>query len=610
MMNHNTTPRRTPARVASRAAAPALAFAALGALLAACPAAAHAQVRAARPAAPVAPARRFTLSFHNADATDVLRAVALQTGVSVAASPSVKGRTISVRLRDVTAEEALQVVAQAAGLTYRRGAGNTYVVGTEEELKNARVASADSTGVYTPRHLSVAGAETLLGGALPDVSVRPIAGSGSVLLVGSRADVARAQALLAATDVPSVPVAEVITPRTITARFLGDVLRQAVPDVLRRGAREHPDPVRAREAVARALALAPAVDTPGGAAQRVEVYRIRYSSAAALTAMLTAALPGLQVTPSGEPYAPLPAVFQPLTSSGAFGGGAGRRRRGRRLRCGGGPRSRAGRDRRRAGAPYRQVAAARAGRPGAQIAQALQLLAKVDVAPAQVTIEARIVDLTGNYDRDLGIPVGRPADRAGSRRAAGTRHHAGLDRRFRQRAERPSSSGSARSSARRSTSPRSSTSWRAAGAARPSRTRGSVWWTTRTPTSSSGTSSASRPGRQLRHRRATRSACRRSRSASRCWCGPASTLRGHHGQVHPVVSHVHRRVSKAPADRVPRGDTTLRVRSGDTIAIGGLIREVTSRPSSRCRSWATCRCSASCSSGAPTARSGSEVVLF
>ena len=360
-------------------------------------------------AAPVpSTTRPFTMSFHNADAADVLRAFALQSGVSLAVSPSGKGKLISIRLRGVTPEEALRLITQAAGVTYRRTRG-AYLVGSEEEMKKIR--STDSFANYPLQHLTATAARAILESALPYVQIQGTDTSGSLTLTGSLEDVRSSQRLLALVDLPTAPVAEVITPEHVPAAFLADTLRKAEPGVTV-DVRENTLIVSgSREAVARAKAIVPSADTINGSAQHVEIYRIRYSSASSLGLMLTAAIPGLLVTPSAEPFAPAPARFQPLTGgalgSGSFttgGGVASAISNGGGVGGGsGGGLSLAGIGTATSITKSRQLILSG---QDAQVEQALTLLKAVDVAPAQVSIEARIMDITNADTLDLGVQWG------------------------------------------------------------------------------------------------------------------------------------------------------------------------------------------------------------
>lgn len=365
----------------------------------------------------VAPARgrTITLSFYNADVADVVRAISLQSGVNVAIAPGAKGKAVTVRIRQVSIEEALRVVAQAAGLGYRR-TGTTYLVGTAEELKQAGGAGTSST--YALRNITPAAAKALIEGALPYVTVSVAEGSPAVILTGSEIDVLQAQRLLGYADVATPPapapppVSDTITPTNVTAEFLAGVLQRAVPTAtfdIRENTLIITGP---KEAVERARALLPTIDVAASAVRRVEIYQVRYSTAESLQEMLTGALPGLSVTVAAEHYAPPTANFSPLGGGFEGGGGSGGGSGG-----GGGAGGGTG-----TGTGAATGAAGGAGGAGASplsrpraiilvgresdVQLALQLLKSIDTAPEQVEIEARVIDLNLDNNSNLGISWG------------------------------------------------------------------------------------------------------------------------------------------------------------------------------------------------------------
>ncbi len=351
---------------------------------------------------PAARPRTINLSFYNADATDVLRALSLQSGISVAASPSVRGKVVTVRLRNVTIEEALRIVTQAAGLGFRRIDG-TYLVGTAEELK---AAGATGTAVtYTLKNISPAAAQTLIEGALPYVTVQTAEGVPAVIITGSAEDIRQAQRLLGEADVATPPapapppVSDVITPTNVTAAFLAEILGKAVPGVAVEVKGNTLIVTGPKEAMDRVRTLLPTIDVPAGATRRVEIYNIRYSSAESLAAMLAAAVPGVQATPTAEAYAPAPATFRPLVSGSGFattapGGTAGGAAAGTAGAAGG-----------VAVSTVKSRSLILAGSE-ADVEQALRLLQAIDVQPTQVEIEARIVDINLDNVLNLGIQWG------------------------------------------------------------------------------------------------------------------------------------------------------------------------------------------------------------
>jgi type II secretory pathway component GspD/PulD (secretin) len=79
------------------------------------------------------PEPRVTVDFVGAEIADVLKALSLQTQTNIVTSPEVKG-TVTVSLTGVTVEEALNLITRLSGYRYMK-LSNTYVVGTAESIQ-------------------------------------------------------------------------------------------------------------------------------------------------------------------------------------------------------------------------------------------------------------------------------------------------------------------------------------------------------------------------------------------------------------------------------------------------------------------------------------------
>lgn len=369
-------------------------------------------VQVAPPALAAPRSRTINLSFYNANLVDVMRAISLQSGLGVVVGSTAGNNKVTVRLLNVTVEEAMRMVTQAAGVGYRR-AGNTYLVASIEEVKRG-VPPASAT-TYALKGIQPEAAKTLIEASIPSVSVQAVAGVPAVIITGSEADVREAERLLSLADVAPpapAPVSEVIVPKNIPANLLAEILAGAAPGVaivVRGNTVTVSGPPAAVQQV---RTLLPGVDVPGGAGRRIEVYNIKYSSAQALITMLTSAMPNLQATPSAEPYAPLAPQFQPLTGaaftsssgdSGASGGGSSR--------GSGASATQIGQSGEAGSANVKSRALILSG-SDEDIQQALRLLDTLDVAPIQIEIEARLVDVTLDNNFQLGIQWGAIANNA------------------------------------------------------------------------------------------------------------------------------------------------------------------------------------------------------
>lgn len=313
-----------------------------------CLAAPTAGAAKAKAAAPAEKDGRITLDFVEADLNDVAKALSVQSGMNIALSTQAKGK-ITLRLRHTTLEEALRFVSRLAGLDYRRF-DDTYVIGTPAELR-AMAARTGTTTTWTPQRLKADQAQTLVQAALPFVTVQAVPDSKHVLLLGSHDDLVAARRLLEEADLSTVV----------------EVPTGAQP--------------ASRQVVTR-------------------VYQLKYlHPTAALRTVRgegsepgeSKTFPGVFVTVGPEPFAPNPANFMPLSteSRSVFAGQS----------------VASNKDSNGLGSNNGQTKARALvlTGPADQVAAAIDLLQQLDTAPPQVMIEARLVDISPEKTRELGL---------------------------------------------------------------------------------------------------------------------------------------------------------------------------------------------------------------
>ncbi len=102
----------------------------------------QAQTAAEKPQSRASAERRISLDFINADITEILKAISIQSGKNIVAGPDVTGK-LTVTLNDVTLEEALNYVTKLAGFQYVL-MGDKYLVGLVPNL--VRLSSGSATG--------------------------------------------------------------------------------------------------------------------------------------------------------------------------------------------------------------------------------------------------------------------------------------------------------------------------------------------------------------------------------------------------------------------------------------------------------------------------------
>lgn len=212
-------------------------------------------------AASMAPeAKRFSLDFVATDLVDVIKALAAQSGANIAVSGKVSGE-VTLRLTDVTVEEALTVISKINGLEFAKVA-NTYVIGTPEEVKALQ--------------------------AVPPPPDKPLT------------------EVVALKFVPAQDVIEVLTKVEpgvkCSASPTGGIILTATPAVLERA-----------KVILAGVDASPAV----GVASRA-VYDIKYADPYDLMECLKAAFPDLSVTPAPRSSTP---VVTPSATGGTLAGG-------------------------------------------------------------------------------------------------------------------------------------------------------------------------------------------------------------------------------------------------------------------------------------------------
>lgn len=346
---------------------------------------------------------RFTLEFVDAELVDVFQALATQSGVNVAVSGSVKGKT-TLRLRNVTLEQAMNIVTRLNGLDYA-WVEAAYVVGTPEEVRAMRVSEL-RTSVVVLQHIRPEYAQEVLAKLTPDVTVSTQKGVRSVLLLGTEPSIAKAQRALAEIDVmplPQPPTTETVPVRYMKAEEIAEMIEAALPEVkVQPGPQPNSLLITADsmqwESVRSMLAN---VDVPPPPAQATQaIYHVKYTSPSELVSALQSLLPDVHVRLAPRTFTP--SVEKP---SGGIGGTA------QLLAApqfgGGGAAGAVGAEAEAAGAPV--TALILSGAPWT-VAHALEILENLDRAPRQVHIEAMVTEVGREDVTRLGIDWGPSED--------------------------------------------------------------------------------------------------------------------------------------------------------------------------------------------------------
>lgn len=344
---------------------------------------------AAKASAQAENGRRITVDFVEADLSDVAKALSVQSGANIAVSSQAKGK-ITLRLRNTTLDDALRFVSRLAGMEYRQFEG-TYVIGTADELRTMSARSGSSE-TWTPRFLDPEGAKMLVQTTLPFVTVQTQANSRNLLLLGSQDDLATARRLLTSADQPGARprVTQTFQPKKVNPKTLAAVLVRALPDLTVQQEEKTLILNGTSADIEQATNLIAKADVEGNREDVTRVYSLKYLNAVKAQQSLTgkgSLFPDLKAVPGPEPYSPKAAQFTPLSieSKGVFGGAP--------------PATNGNLDDKEATNSRTLILSG----PADQVNSAIELLQALDVAPPQVLIEAKMVDIATDKARDLGI---------------------------------------------------------------------------------------------------------------------------------------------------------------------------------------------------------------
>ncbi|MDX1933805.1 MAG: AMIN domain-containing protein [Capsulimonadales bacterium] len=369
--------------------------------------------------------RRVSLDFVAADINDVLKALSLQSGINIVTSTDVKGN-VTCSLRRVSFREALDTVVNLSGYRYAR-INTTYAVGSADAV--AKLVQGASVGVQITSTIPFIFSDGVslkeaIERAFPAVKERV-----SVVSVGSEGKTATANALSATNGAvggsPAANGAPAAGVRTSSSNTSTDrmVVEKVVPKggvIVVTGTQIEVNAIQQFvDETEKALLEAPAKEAQAKArenallsARPTEVYVIRYSSAIDLISALNRLVPAVSVQPGpaqgfqpntlgGSASTVTNTPVNPITNATANGQNA----------------SPVGNAEAAVGANT-SVSQNPSGKPGntllltgttEAIARAREVLTQIDIKVPQIVFEARIVETTQENTRDLGLTydVGR-----------------------------------------------------------------------------------------------------------------------------------------------------------------------------------------------------------
>jgi type II secretory pathway component GspD/PulD (secretin) len=285
-----------------------------------------------------------TLDFVQADINDVLKALAVQTGSNIVSSPDVHG-TITVSLSHVTLEQALDMITRLSGYSYTK-VNNAWLIGSQSDVAAfgsiGQGATPTITEVVTLHYSTADDVANLLKLRYPNVTV-----SAGTQIAGAQVGSTSSAVLL------NGPQDQVELAKDLIAS-LEDSLGKRV------------------------------------ASQTTETYTVHYASLGDLISVLNSLVPSLLVVtgPSNGFGAKAPtasAMASSTSSAGSSGSGASSGASG--------------------GSQAAMTGPTMLLLTGTQddIARGLAILAKVDIKPAQLLYETKVTEIDDSDDKDLGL---------------------------------------------------------------------------------------------------------------------------------------------------------------------------------------------------------------
>ena len=359
-------------------------------------------------------AQSFRLIFSDTDVADVLRSISLRTGANIVYSAA-EPLPISVNVTVNGSEEAVRAAASAAGLGYRR-VGNTFIVASVANMRKAMEPYGQRV-LITPEGVPPAEAARRLEEMYPWLTARP-AGD-QVLLIGTAQDIDNAQKAMPDVErswFMAQRVNEVVFLKYASVSQVATMLKAMYPTITSDalGAEDKPGGgiglSGPRSEVMAAKEIIRQVDVPLASMQPdvvYHVYQVKYSSGPELKTVIEAANLDVSAVVGPVTFAPRQPRFAPLSGSSLGTSGSGGTSNNVAGTSGGGGMAQGsgteggGGDESFVKGDEAKQLILRGTREA--IDQALALVAQVDVEPFQVMVEVKVVDASPEKIEEYGI---------------------------------------------------------------------------------------------------------------------------------------------------------------------------------------------------------------
>ena len=348
--------------------------------------------------------RSFRVNFSKTNVDEVLQALSQQTGANIVYNG--KGDIpITVNFLAMSTEDAVRGAAAAAGLTYRR-INNTYVVAAPENLRRA-VMPYGNRVKFSLTNLKPDEAAKLVEASFPTVTAE--AAGDKLAVTAIPADIVMVREFLDEKEAFAAKNSQtriIIQVKNASATVLGQTIKNLYPGLTveavgkadsSAGSIVLSGPKADVDAAAKMIAAIDNGNNIAGEEEVVRLYEIKYSSAPELVKVLKEVSTDVQVTVGPATYSPRTPGFNPIAGSkvGTSTMGSG---------SGGGiqsvPESQTGVDAPKEGDRSKSIILR--GRRGA-VEDAMGLLSQIDVRPRQVMVEVQVIDTTPELTDKLGV---------------------------------------------------------------------------------------------------------------------------------------------------------------------------------------------------------------
>lgn len=308
--------------------------------------------------------RNINLDFHAADITDVLKALSVQTDTNIVTSTDVKGQ-VTVSLNHVSMSEALDMITKLSGYRYTKTTSNTYLVGSPQAL-GSMIGEADLENMVVDavaiRHANANDLAKSLKEQFQNLKISvqeqkasdPINMTSSVTSSASTSD---------QTETPQEPESQ-----TFGKKATANQVQMILLSGMKKDVEAAKDVISKIEDSLREEAEN----------TNVEIYKLKYANAAQAVAMLTSVLPNLTVTTG-----PTTGLGYKAPSGTSFGT-ANAAQANTSIET---------------EAPRTLILS---GTP-TDLKKAMDILGQVDKKPKQILIEAKVTDISLGDEQRLGI---------------------------------------------------------------------------------------------------------------------------------------------------------------------------------------------------------------